>query len=252
MSITAIVLTKNEEANIEYCLRSLSFCNELIVIDDNSSDKTCQIAKNFGAVIYKRELKDDYSAQRNFALEKGHSKWFLFVDADEIVSPELKQEIIDVTEEKDNNVIGYYLKRKDYIWRRRINYGETGNKILLRFARKGAGKWKRIVHEYWDVFGKKEILKNYLYHYPHPTLRIFLQDMNKYSTLHAQANYTEHKKSSIIKIIFIPKGKFIYNYIIKLGFLDGIQGLIISFMMSFHSFLSWSKLWMIQKRPYQK
>ena len=252
MSITAIILTKNEEANIEDCLRYLSFCNELIVIDDNSSDKTCQIAKNFGAVVYKRELKNDFSAQRNFALEKGHYKWFLFIDADEVVSPELKQEIIDVTEEKDNNVMGYYLKRKDFIWGKRIDHGETGNKTILRLARKSAGKWKRIVHEYWDVFGKKEILKNYLYHYPHPTLRIYLKEMNKYSTLHARANLNEHKKSSIIKIILIPKGKFIYNYIIKLGFLDGIQGLMISFMMSFHSFLSWSKLWMIQKRPYQK
>ncbi|OGM16577.1 hypothetical protein A2V55_00060 [Candidatus Woesebacteria bacterium RBG_19FT_COMBO_37_29] len=250
--LSAIILTKNEEVNIEDCIKSLSFCDEIIVIDDNSSDGTINLARRMNAVVYPRELNDDYSAQRNFGLEKANYSWCLFVDADERVSPELKNEILNVTRFKNTNIMGYFIRRKDFIWGKRIDHGEPGNITLLRLARKGAGKWKRIVHEYWDVLGKTETLKSWLYHYPHTTLRDYLQLVNKYTTLHARANYNEHKKSSILKIIFIPKGKFIYNYLIKLGFLDGIQGLIISFMMSFHSFLSWSKLWLIQKRLYQK
>jgi len=249
--LSGIILTKNEANNIEDSIESLSFCDEIIVIDDNSSDGTGELARRMNANVYTRELNEDYSAQRNFALEKANSSWCLFIDADERVNSELKNEILDVTRQNNTNIMGYFIRRKDFIWGKRIDYGETGNITLLRLARKEAGKWKRIVHEYWNVLGKTETLKSYLYHYPHPTLRGYLQEVNKYSTLHAKANKFEHKKSTIIKIIFMPKGKFIYNYIIKFGFLDGVQGLIISFMMSFHSFISWSKLWLIQKKLHQ-
>ena len=245
-NISAVVLTKNEGALLVRCLKGLLWCDETIVVDDNSIDKTIQIAKKFGARVYKRELRDDFSAQRNFALKKLKSHWALFIDADEFVSQELAKEI----KEKISNpvVTGYYLKRRDYWLGKYLRFGESGNIRLLRLARSDAGKWRRIIHETWDVPGKKGLLKNPSLHYPHPSVRDFLKHVNFQSQLHAKANFKEGKRSLIVKIIIYPSAKFILNYFFRLGFLDGIQGLVMAVVMSFHSFLSWSELWLIQRR----
>lgn len=244
--ISAVVLAKNEQDNIYRCINSLKFCNEIIVVDDNSTDLTRQIAEENGAKIYVHALNDDFAAQRNFALDKVLNKWILFVDADEIVSPELAEEIKSAILSKDT--VGYYIKRVDYFKGKRMNFGETGSKYLLRLARHGAGKWSRKVHEKWKVSGLTLKLKHPLFHYPHPTIKSFIDEIELYSNLHAIANNSERKKSNLIKIVFIPLFKFIDNWIIKGGFLDGNRGIVFALMMSFHSYLSWSKLWLLQRK----
>jgi len=252
MSISALILSKNEEKNIEGCIKSVSFCDEIIVIDDYSSDKTEQIAKKLGAAFYKHHLSSDYSQQRNYALEKAKAKWCLFIDPDERVTPGLAKEIQNETKSELNNTNGFYIRRKDIFKDQKMNYGEVGSFYILRLAKKGAGKWKREVHEHWDIFGRKRKLKNTLLHYSHPKISDFVRNVNIFSTLHAKANYNEHKKSSVFKIIFMPVVKFAVNYFFKLGFLDKDKGLIYAFMMSLHSFLAWSKLWIYQKSNSQK
>ena len=245
MRISAIVLAKNEEKNIKECLKSVAFCDEVLVIDDNSQDSTREIAKEMGAKVFVHALKGNFSAQRNFALEKARGEWVLFIDADERVSEALASEIFNF-QFSISNFNGFYLKRKDVMWGRELRHGEVGNVRLLRLARKGSGTWKRRVHEYWDVKGKIEELKNPLFHYPHQTLSEFIQDIDFYSTLHAQQKKDDNEHSSIVKIILWPAAKFARNWIIRGGFLDGIQGLVHASLMSFHSFLSWSKLWLIE------
>jgi glycosyltransferase involved in cell wall biosynthesis len=256
IKLTAIILAKNEEENIKKCLESIKFCDEILVIDDNSTDKTVEIIQNSKGKsqnykskvkILKRHLNGDFAGQRNFALRQAQGQWVLFIDSDEIVSEALASEIVNY-KLSITNYSGFYIKRKDFWKGKEIKYGETGNIKLLRLARKNAGQWIRPVHEAWDVKGSASrrigILKNSILHYPHPTLREFINEINQYSTLHAKSNLREGKKSSIWKIIFWPKGKFIYNWIFKLGFLDGTEGFIIALMMSFHSFLAWSKAWL--------
>jgi hypothetical protein len=119
---------------------------------------------------------------------------------------------------------------------------------VLRLGRKGAGKWKRAVHEYWDISGRCKSLRQELLHHPHPTLREFIKDINFFSSLHANAIGAEGKKASLIKIVIWPMGKFIYNMLPRFGFLDGMPGFIVALMMSFNSFLAWSKAWINQKR----
>lgn len=247
MNTSAVILTKNEEENIKECINGLTFCDEIIVIDDNSSDKTAEIAGNLGGKVFVRNLNDDFAGQRNFGLEKANNKWVLFIDADERVSGELKKEMLKEIESPENPHVGYTFKRDDYIWGKKLNHGETANISLLRLARKSAGKWVRSVHEVWTVTGRTKTLKNPLKHYPHQTLREFIDDINFHSDLHAEANYKEGKISNLAKIVIWPKGKFFYNYFFKLGFLDGMEGFVFALMMSFHSFLSWSKLWVIQR-----
>jgi glycosyltransferase involved in cell wall biosynthesis len=247
MNITGIILAKDEEDNIKDCIKNLSFCDEVVVIDDASEDATRDLAKNLGAKVFTRDKKGNFASQRNFALRKAQGRWVLFIDADERLSDDLINEIKDISKDKENNVMGYYVERIDCMWGKVLKHGETGNIKLLRFARRRAGKWKREVHETWNVVGKVKDLKNPLIHLPHPTLFSFIESINEFSDLHAKANRKEGKRSSLTIIVFWPPLKFIESYIFKLGFLDGAEGFMVAMMMSLHSFMSWSKLWMLQK-----
>jgi hypothetical protein len=193
----------------------------------------------------------DFSKEKNKLLENTKTEWVMFVDPDEVVTPELKKEIDGAINSPD--IQGYYVYRRDFLFGRELKHGEFsgfgwfGNSKLIRLARRDAGKWERSVHEIWKVSGKTGTLKNPLLHYPHPTLNKFLSNINYFSGLHAIALRKEGKKSSLVKIIVWPAGKFVYNYFVRLGFLDGMQGFVAALMMTFHSFLSWSKEWQLQK-----
>lgn len=252
--ISAVILTKNEERNIEDCLESVAWCDEILVIDDYSEDETLKKIHpdSLGTKlkIYRRRLDNDFAAQRNFGLEKTRGDWVLFVDADERVSPELKDEIQRRTTPGvgKTELMGFYIKRKDFFGGRWLRFGETANVKLLRLARRGAGRWERAVHETWRIKGDIGLLDNPLFHYPHPTISDFAHHINTFSTFHAQVLLKEGKRTNLIQIIAYPLAKFIQNYFFRLGFLDGIPGLIVAVMMSFHSFLARAKLYLLCKK----
>lgn len=247
MSISAIILTKNEEKNIVDCIESLNWCDEVIVIDDNSEDRTVELAKGNGAQVFSRSLNSNFSEQRNYGLSKAKSDWFLFIDADERMSDALIGELSTLNPPADGQLSakysGFYIKRRDFMWGRELKHGETGNIKLLRLARKDAGKWEGRVHEKWKVKGKIGELKNPILHYPHQTLDAFLKEINYYTDIRAEELYKKGKKARWWSIILYPKFKFFVNYFLKLGFLDGIEGFVFSMIMSFHSFLVRGKLW---------
>lgn len=246
--ISAVILTKNEEKNIEACLENLSWCDEVIVIDDESKDKTVDLAKKKSARVYIRALEDDFALQRNFGLEKAKGDWVLFVDADERVSQALWYEIMAKLNTPFSPYDGYFLKREDVIWGKKLRYGETGNIKILRLAKKNAGKWSGKVHEVWNVKGKTEVLQNSLTHYPHQTIKEFLHEINYYSDLRAQELQKKKVQVSWFTILLYPKAKFILNYVVKRGFLDGLPGFIFALMMSLHSFLVRGKLWLLWQK----
>jgi len=243
--ISVVILTKNEEANIVDCLESVAWCDEIIILDDYSTDRTLQVIKNFNSrvKIFQRSLNNDFSAQRNYALSKAKNNWVLFIDADERLSNGLSGEIKDFLEQKEADVNGFYVKRKDIIWGKELRHGETGNIKLLRFAKKGSGVWKGKVHEVWQIRGILGNFKMPLLHYPHQNIYNFLREINYYTDLRAKELYDNGIRSNFYQIIFYPKAKFLLNYFLKLGFLDGIEGLVFAIIMSFHSFLVRAKLW---------
>lgn len=246
--ISAVILTKDEEKNILDCLDSIAWCDQIIIINDNSKDKTLEIVKNFkhpNLQIFTHSLENDFSIQRNYGLEKAKGEWALFIDADERVSEKLKKEIIDLIADDDRSeqLNGYYLKRKDYMWGRELKHGETGNIKLLRLGKKNAGIWEGKVHEEWKVKGNVDELSNPLIHYPHQSVSEFLKDINFYTDLRAQELYSRGERANFLSILIYPKVKFIQNYFLKLGILDGMEGLIFAITMSFHSFLVRGKLW---------
>ena len=274
MKLTAIILTKNEEKNIERCLRSVDFCDEVIIVDDFSEDKTIyRIKKIFNPEgsrnpqdfqIFKRKLNGNFSNQRNFAMKKAKNEWVLFVDADEEVSDELKGETQKVignqlsvfsknkkpTTDNRQQITAFRLKRRDFFWGRELKYGEIKKNRqvgLIRLIRKKSGIWLGHVHEEFRTNKTVGQLKSYLNHYPHQSVRDFLNDVNFYSSLRAKELYHQGRKTSIHEIIFYPLGKFLLTYIIKLGFLDGPAGFAYSFFMSFHSFLVRAKLFQYKR-----
>lgn len=246
MKISAIIITKNEEKNIEACLHSLQWCDEIIVIDDNSTDKTVSLSEKHNAKVYAHDLANNFSAQRNFGLEKAHGEWILFIDADERVSETLASEIQAVIREA--NFSGFYIPRLDSMWGKVLRHGETGNMRLLRLAKKNAGKWTGSVHETWYVSGNVSTLKHPLMHYPHQTLTEFLQEINFYTTLRAEELYKQRVPASFWQIIAYPKAKFLQNYIFKQGFRDGMPGIVFALCMSLHSFLVRGKLWQLWQK----
>lgn len=246
--ISAVILTKNEEKNISDCISGLLWCDEILVVDDNSTDKTVLISKKLGVKVLRHSLDDDFSAQRNFALNEARHDWIFFVDADERVSPELKKEILDtIGSSFTRNVDGFYFKRIDNFEGKWLRHGEIGSIRILRLARRGSGIWKRRVDEFWQVKGKTSTFKNHLLHYAHSNLSDFLESINQRSTLNARQFYEEETKLNIFEWTK-PFAKFFVNYFFRLGFLDGIAGFIFAVLMSLHSFLVRGKLYLLWKR----
>ena len=248
--ISAIVLTRNEEENITHCLQSLSFCDEILVVDDHSTDNTFELAEKTGAKVLKRKLQSDFAAQRNYAAKQAKGDWLIYLDADEILSPQLKKEIQEVMSlSKNGQPVAYYLKRRDFFWNHEMLYGET-MKVrrdgLIRFMRKDAGEWRGNVHEEFHTTHKTGQLHGFIDHYPHQTITSFLQEINSYSSLRADELASQGHKASFLETFGNPFFKFWYTYIILLGFADGPAGFVYSFFMSFHSFLVRAKLYQKQ------
>ncbi len=240
MKISFVVLSHNEEKNIARCLSSIkNLADEILVIDESSADKTCEIAKGFGARIISHKNSDDFAAARNLGMEKARNEWVFFVDSDEV----LKGGLDDINSlDKDN----YRLRRVDEMWGRKIMHGENGVWNEIRLVKKNSGGWVGKVHEVFETRDETGQLENVrLRHYPHQTIREFLDEINRYSEIRAQELFVHGAKSSVWQIILFPFGKFILDYVLLLGFLDGTPGFVIAVMMSFHSFLVRSKLYIL-------
>lgn len=245
MKVTAVILTKNEESNIKRCLDSLAWVDEVVVVDDFSSDSTTKIAKNYGAKIYERELSENFANSRNFGISKSSNDWILFVDADEIISSDLAMGIKTI---KPSGKTAYLVKRNDHLWGRELRHGDVKNVWITRLVKKNTGMWERRVHEVWisNSSSKMDKLAGEIKHFPHSNVGEFVESVRKYALLHAKVLHKQGVKSSIWQVILYPVGKFMYNYFIKLGFLDGTVGFVHAMMMSFHSFIARSMLLMTQ------
>lgn len=243
--LSAIVLTHNDGKILSRCLASVSWCDEVIVVDDDSTDETVDVAQKFGATVFARSLNNDFAAQRNFGLSKAKGEWVLFVDNDEVVSEELATEIREKIHGKN---AGYYVRRKDFFLGTWLTHGETAHVKFLRLAKKDSGRWQRPVHEVWMVNGPIGELKKPFLHFPHPNVAQFLEEINRYSSLNAQFLYRKNIGVRWWQIAAYPAAKFFLNFFWRLGFLDGTAGAVMAIMMSFHSFLVRAKLWQLRDR----
>lgn len=240
--ISAVVLTKNVQSGIKRCLQSLSFADEIVVVDDYSTDKTVSIAKDLGTKVHSRKLAGNFAAQRNFGLNKASHEWILFVDADEMVSKDLQLEIKTELKKAGQGVQGFCLKRQDKFLGHWLSHGETQAVKLLRLGRKEAGKWQDRVHETWKIKGQIKTLEHPLLHDRQIGIAKFMERLSRYARLRAQDLYDQQVRESIGRLLFNPLGKFLHNYGWNLGFLDGFPGLVLAWLMSWHSLLV--RLWL--------
>lgn len=245
MKPSVIILARNEEQTIRRCIESvIDIADEIVVIDDMSDDKTAAIAKKLGNARVVSHKLVDFASQRNFAETQVKGDWILFLDADEALSAELRQEIQSM--EVPPGYFAFYLRRRDFFWGAELKHGETSsarNKGFIRLYRRGSGKWEGVVHEKFVTNAETRQLGAFIDHHPHQSIAEFLTDVNRYSTFRANELKKAGVRAGWMDVSIRPAGKFAYNYFLKLGFLDGPAGFVYAFMMSFHSFLVRSKLY---------
>ncbi len=243
MKPSAIVLTLNEEGSLGRCLESLAFCDEVWVIDSGSTDRTLEIAQKYGAKIQNVEWKG-FIQTRNEALQLANGEWVLSVDADEVVSTELRTEILKVV---DFNFAAYSMPRRTLYSGRWIRYGGWYPNRIVRLFKRSEGKWVgESVHERWETTGKLGALTSDLIHYSFEGIGDQVERNNRYSTLAATGLQAKGVHSSWVKILFKPPIKFLETFFLKRGFKDGYPGFIIAVSAAYAVFLKWTKLWELE------
>jgi len=247
-SISLLLLTKNEEENIKNNFSWLKNCpriNEIIAIDDFSTDDTINQLKKLKATVHQRKLDGNFSQQRIYGLSHTHNHWVLWLDADEKPSPVLIKFLNQVNL---NQKTAFAFKRTDFFFDQSLRHGETGNLYFVRLFDKRYGLFENAVHETWVSRLPIKNLPLQILHHPHQNLASFLKKINLYTDIRAQELYHQSHTTNIFEIIFYPLAKFFYNYLYRLGFLDSTPGLIIALSMSLHSFLVRAKLWHRQQQ----
>jgi len=246
VKISAAIITFNEEKNIKKCMDSLDFCDEIVVVDSLSNDNTCNIAKSLGAtVIYQKFL--GHIAQKQLAVDNCTNEWILSLDADEEVSVELKETILELLE-SDFKYDAYSMNRVSFHLGRWIRHGGWYPDRKTRLFNKNKAKWGGYnPHDKVVVNGTVGHIKGDLLHYVFDNLRHNIDTNNSYSSIMADDLDKNGKEFSYLKLFLKPLGKFLETYIYKRGFLDGMAGFIIAIGASYSMFLKFAKLWEIQK-----
>ncbi|WP_407534776.1 glycosyltransferase family 2 protein [Elizabethkingia miricola] len=233
--VSGLIITYNEERNIAAVLSCFNFCDEIIVVDSFSTDKTVEIAQQNPKVkVYQQEFVD-YTKQRNKALSLAENDWVFFLDGDERTTPNLEKEIIETINDKDSKD-AYYIYRIFFVGQKKINFSGTQNDKNFRLFRKSKAFYTETkkVHETLEVQGSTGILKHKLLHYSFENFESFKKKMIYYGLLKGTELVEKGKKYSAFahrsKVVF----KFIKTYFLKLGILDGIDGLKISHLQSLY------------------
>ena len=237
-----MIISLNEEANIERCIASAPWVNDIVVLDSGSSDRTQEIAKKLGARVFVEPFRG-FRAQKQRATDLAENNWILSLDADEALSEEASAELLKlVSSEQLNQFDGIEMPRLSFHMGRWIKYGGWYPDRQLRlFNRKSAGWSKGHVHERVEA-KRVHYLHAKLFHWPFGTLTEQIRTNNEYSTLGARDLFDSGKRFSVLKLIFKPISKFVETYLIKRGFLDGLPGFIISVGAAYSVFLKFAKL----------
>ena len=248
LPMSVIIITKNEESNIERCLASVQFAGEILVVDSGSQDKTRELAAQMNARVLQQEWLG-FGPQKKWATGQAKFDWILSVDADEVVSNELRLEIESQFAQLDPKN-GYEMPRKSWFLNQWIHHGGWYPDRQLRLYHRQYSQWPDAqIHERVQVPNGKIIpLKSPLLHYVFRNLQAQVDTNNRYSGLLAAADFAKGKRFSFLKALFKPGIKFIECYFLKLGFLDGFAGFVIAKNAGYSIFLRQIKLWEIGNR----
>ena len=243
MEISAVLITYNEEKRLEGALKSLGgIASEIIVVDSFSKDETVRIAKKYTSKIIEREWTN-FADQKNFGNRRATFPWILSLDADERLSPELREEILELKRGEEPACSAFSMPRLVFYLGRWIRHSGWYPDRKVRLFRKDRARWEgEYVHEKLVVEGDVAKLLQPIHHFTYPNIASHLARINKFSDLGAQKLYGEKKKCRWYHLLFLPFFRFIRAYFIKLGILDGFAGLVISVLTGYAAFARYAKL----------
>lgn len=250
-TISAVIITRNEEANIGRCLRSLAWVDEIIVVDSGSNDDTRVIATEAGALVYETGW-NGFGPAKAFGVDKATSRWILSVDADEVVSPKLATEIQELLINGADHH-GFDMPRKTNFLGRWIHHcGWYPDRILRLFEKQHGNFNDAPVHERVTVDGDIGRLTGELLHFSYPTLEHYLVKSNRYTTLGAQQALQDGRRASWFDLVIRPPVSFLSHYVSRQGFRDGLEGLMISVLSAVAVMVKYAKLRALQREKDKK
>jgi glycosyltransferase involved in cell wall biosynthesis len=242
-SLTAIVPTLNEEGNLADCLASLSFADEILVVDSFSTDRTIEIAS---ATPKTRILQHEYlgnGPQCNWAMERAGHPWILIVDADERVTPELAREISELLS-RGPSADHYRVRRDDVFFGRVVRHGGLGSHGLVRLVRKGSARYpNKRVHADLETNGPTPTLRHRLTHYTYRSFTDYVEKLHRYAEWGAADRFRKGRRAGLFSVAFHPAWRAFRMYVLQGGFLDGAAGLVVCGLQGYCTFLKYARLW---------
>ena len=247
IKISAVINTRNEEHNIRYCLETLKWCDEIIVVDMESEDKTIEIVRRYTDKIYNHEKILAFDIARQFAVEKASGDWILLIDADEMVPKSLSKRLMSIAANDEADIV--YMPFKTYIMGAWIKHTGWWPEYHPRFFKCGAITFVETVHAYMNESptAKKIYLPPEetcsIQHFNYPDCEHFITKLNRYTTIEAMHMYEQGKHFSLFRMLVAGFRGFQVRYISQKGFKDGYRGFFLSLMMGFYRTLNYIKLW---------
>ena len=244
--LAVIILTKNEEANIEDAMKSAAFVDEILIIDSGSTDRTQELAERYGAKFVSHPMDEaGFAGQRNYALTQTDAEWVFYLDADERITPEAAEEIKNMVYQNEH--IAYKIKRMNVVFGQMMKYGEHRPDWCVRLFPRMQVQWEGVVHESPKLNLPIAALRYPLHHYTYTDWHRYFEKFNQYTDLMAQRMWENGKRASFSDILIHPTFAFVRFYFLRLGLLDGKQGLIFALNHYFYTMIKYVKLYYKQR-----
>ncbi len=243
--LSVVILAKNEEKFIGACLASVQdFADEIVVIDDFSTDKTAEVCQNFGARVIQRALNGDFGTQQTFAIEQATGDWIFIIDADERATPELSAAVKEIVAQDDKN-FAYRCARLSYFWGQPIRHGGWFPDYVTRLLPKAGTYVTGYVHQKinHNCTEKNLDAEKYLVHYPYRDWEHYFGKFNSYTSLMAKKMHAAGKRASVLDIVTHPIWAAFRMYVLKGGFRDGVLGFILAGFHYFYTMAKYVKLY---------
>jgi len=238
--ISVVLITLNEEANIQRCLQSVQWADDIVVVDSGSRDKTCEIAQGLGARIIHNDWPG-FGEQKRFATAAAQHDWVLSLDADEWLSDELTHNIQKAIQEPAQKA--YNIRRRHYFMGKLLRHGISYPDDVKRLYNRKHANWNRNpVHESIDYAGTFGFIAGDMLHESAPTIGRYIEKLNSYTDIQATERYHQGKSANAFHLISLPLWQFLRGYIFKLGFLDGIPGFTHNVLAAMNTFIRYAKL----------
>ena len=241
--VSAIVTTLNEEHHIAECIESLLWCDEILVVDSFSTDRTPEIARRYEKVRFHQRTYFGSAAQKNWAMDEVQNEWILIFDADERCTPALQKEIEELLASGPSHD-AFTIKRRVYFMNRVIRFSGWQHDRVVRLVRRGTARYpNRRVHADMITRGPAPVLRNSMTHYMTDSFDEYARRIEKYSFWGAAQNWKEGRKAGFTQIFGRSVWRFLRTYIFQLGILDGLHGLVFCMLQAYGTYLKWSLLW---------